>query len=144
MASITTNRYKYELLKAVSGHTFKFALFTGAVASDPDLDIYSDFGGGGTAGGAEVSSSGTGYTTGGATLTGVAASQEDTSNEGRLTFNAPSWGSSTISATWGMVYDTSTSPANAVVAVLDFGGTITSTNGTFTCTPGATGVLALT
>lgn len=136
MASITSNRFKYELLKAVVGHTFKMSLHTGAVPTDPDLDVYGDHTN-------EHAATG-GYTTGGKTLTGVAASQDDASNEGRLTFDAPSWTTATISATYAIVYDTSTTPANAVVAVLDFGGTISSTAGTFTCTPGATGVLALT
>lgn len=136
MASITSNRFKYELLKAVAGHTYKMSLHTGTVPTDPDLDVYGDFTG-------EHAATG-GYTAGGKTLAGVAASQNDTSNEARLTFDAPVWTSATISATWALVYDTSTTPANAAVAILDFGGTISSTNGTFTCTPGATGVLALT
>lgn len=136
MASITSNRYKYELLKAVVGHTFKMSLHTGAVPTDPDLDVYGDLSN-------EVASGG-GYTTAGKTLANPAASQEDTSNEGRFTFDAPAWTAATFSATYGVVYDTSTTPANAIVAILDFGGTITATAGTFTCTPGATGVLALT
>jgi len=47
-----------------------------------------------------------------------------------LTFTSPvQWTSATISAAGAIIYNSSKS--NKVVCVLSFGGTITSTNGTF-------------
>jgi hypothetical protein len=80
--------------------------------------------------------SGTGYTTGGATLAGGAVTLYSTT--GTATFTSPvTWSTATISAICAVVYENSTKD---VVGVFDFGGTITSTAGTFTVTlptPGA-------
>jgi hypothetical protein len=83
---------------------------------------------------------GTGYTSGGATLAGFSATLQGTT--GCLDFTTPTWATSTISATAGVIYNSSitNAVANRAVAVFDFGGTITSTAGTFTATmptPGA-------
>ena len=78
---------------------------------------------------------GTGYTSGGATLAGYSATE--TGGVARLDFTTPTWPSSTISATGAIIYNSSKS--NKVVAVYDFGGTITSTAGTFTATMPAVG-----
>lgn len=135
MANLVPNRWKYELYKAVSGHTFKMSLHTGAIPTDKTLNVYGDL--------TNEVANGNGYTTGGVTLSGITASEDDTNHEGRFTFTAPTWPNSTISATWGAIYDTSTTPANALVELVDFGGTISSTNDTFTVTPPANGVQAL-
>lgn len=79
---------------------------------------------------------GTGYTSGGATLAGFSATQVGT-GPARLDFTTPTWTTSTISAVGAIIYNSSKS--NKVVACLDFGGTITSTNGTFTVTMPAVG-----
>ena len=70
---------------------------------------------------------GTGYTSGGATLAGFSITGTTTA---RLDFTTPTWATSTISAIGAVIYNSSKS--NKVVAVCDFGGTITSTAGTFT------------
>jgi hypothetical protein len=75
---------------------------------------------------------GTGYTSGGATLAGFSITQTSGATPARLDFTTPTWPTSTISATGAMIYNSSKS--NKVVAVYDFGGTITSTAGTFTAT----------
>jgi hypothetical protein len=75
---------------------------------------------------------GTGYTAGGTTLTGFSITQTNGSTPARLDFTTPTWAASTISAIGAMIYNSSKS--NKVVAVFDFGGTITSTAGTFTAT----------
>lgn len=79
--------------------------------------------------------SGTGYTSGGATLTGLSATLQSTT--GVLDFANATWGTSSISATGAIIYNSSKS--NKTVAVFDFGGTITSTAGTFTATMPAVG-----
>ena len=72
---------------------------------------------------------GTGYTTGGATLAGFSVTGTTTA---RLDFTTPSWTTATISAIGAIIYNSSKS--NKAVAVFDFGGTVSSTAGTFTAT----------
>ena len=75
----------------------------------------------------EISDSGTNYTTGGATLTNVAISTDGTT----AIFDADnvSFANATISAQAALIYNANNS--NSSIAVLDFGGVKTSTNGTF-------------
>ena len=75
----------------------------------------------------EISNSGTNYTTGGATLTNVAITTDGTT----AIFDADnvSFANATISAQAALIYNANNS--NSAIAVLDFGGVKTSTNGTF-------------
>ena len=75
----------------------------------------------------EISDSGTNYTTGGATLTNVVISTDGTT----AIFDADnvSFSNATISAQSALIYNANNS--NSSIAVLDFGGVKTSTNGTF-------------
>ena len=75
----------------------------------------------------EISASGTNYTTGGATLTNVAISTDGTT----AMFDADNvtFANATISAQAALIYNANNS--NSSIAVLDFGGVKTSTNGTF-------------
>ena len=75
----------------------------------------------------EISDSGTNYTTGGATLTNVTISTDGTT----AIFDADnvSFANATISAQAALIYNANNS--NSSIAVLDFGGVKTSTNGTF-------------
>ena len=75
----------------------------------------------------ELSSSGTNYTTGGATLTNVTITTDGTT----AIFDADnvSFANATISAQAALIYNANNS--NSSIAVLDFGGVKTSTNGTF-------------
>jgi hypothetical protein len=84
---------------------------------------------------------GTGYTTGGATLATFTTSLD--TNTAILDFTVdPTWATSTISAIGAIIYNSSRT--NKAVAVFDFGGTITSTAGTFTATlPAATAAAGL-
>lgn len=123
------NSFKQELL-AMTPHTaadtYKIALFTSSATLSKATTAYS----------ATNEASGTGYTAGGATLSGFATSLDaDTAILDWTT--DPTWPSSTITARGALIYNSSRS--NKAVAVLDFGGDITSTNGTFTVTlPAAT------
>lgn len=58
----------------------------------------------------------------------------------------PSWSSATISATGAVLYySTGTASTSSLICYLDFGGTFTSTNGTFTVTlPTNPGLVPLT
>ena len=75
----------------------------------------------------EISSSGTNYTTGGNTLTNVAITVDGTT----AIFDADNvtFANATISAQAALLYNANN--ANSAIAVLDFGGVKTSTNGTF-------------
>jgi hypothetical protein len=91
--------------------------------------------------------SGTGYTTGGNTLgSPVVANQ---TNVATLTFAQTQWTSATFGAAYGVIYNDT--DGDKLVVVLDFGGTKSCSNGTFTITfpstsssgPGAAGTNSL-
>jgi hypothetical protein len=108
------------------GHTYKFALYTTAATLGPTTTSYSTTN--------EVV--GTGYTAGGATLTGRTTSLDGTTAV--MTFSNPSWSTSTITARGGIIYN-DTAAGKPVLSVHDFGSDVSSTNGTFTVTiPAAT------
>jgi len=75
----------------------------------------------------EISNSGTNYTTGGNALTNVAITTDGTT----AIFDADNvtFANATISAQAALLYNSNNS--NSAIAVLDFGGVKTSTNGTF-------------
>lgn len=78
---------------------------------------------------------GTGYTTGGFTMTGVSVSLQS----GTATVDwgtNPNWTTSTISATAAVLYE---SVSKSTVAIYDFGGTVSDTAGTFTVVLPASG-----
>lgn len=118
------NSFKAELL-AMTPHTaadvYKIALFQSAAALSKATTAYSATG--------EVT--GTGYTAGGATLTGFSPTL-DTDTAVLDWTTDPTWPSSTITARGALIYNSSR--ANKAVAVLDFGADVTSMNGTFTVT----------
>ena len=74
--------------------------------------------------------SGTGYSTGGKVLqNGTVATQ---TNVATVTFDTISWTSATFGAAYGVLYNNSSS--DKLIVVLDFGGTKSCSNGTFTIT----------
>lgn len=125
------NSYKQEILEGVHSNadTYKLALFTSAATLGASTTAYS----------ATNEASGTGYTAGGATLTGLSTGLA--SGTAYLTFSDPSWASSTITARGCLIYNAS--KGNKAVAVFDFGADVTSTNGTFTVDLPAAGASSL-
>lgn len=77
---------------------------------------------------------GIGYISGGATLAGFSVTGTTTA---RLDFTSPTWPNATISAIGAIIYNST--KGNKVVVCCDFGGTITSTNGTFAANMPAVG-----
>jgi hypothetical protein len=121
--AITTaicNSYKQELLEGVHalGDTYKIALFTDSATLDKATTAYSSTN--------EVS--GAGYDAGGKSLTGFTSGLA--TDTAYITFDDPSWTSSTITARGCLIYNSSKS--NKAVAVFDFGSNVVSVSGTFT------------
>ena len=115
---------------ASGGNTFKLALYTagsGAPYAVSDT-VY-------TSGKAnQVGTSGTGYSTGGNTLTSQAVASSTA--VASVDFADTEWTSATFTAAYGVIYNSTTvdSTADRLVVVLDFGGNKTCTNGTFKIT----------
>ena len=125
MANVIPFAFRGELFTgthnfASGGDDFKFALYT-ANPYDTSSTVYSATN--------EVSSAGgTNYTTTGNTLSGnaVAASTAVASCD----FSDTQWTSATITAAYGAIYNDD--QGDKLCVVLDFSGSKTCTNGTFT------------
>jgi len=132
MANVIPFAFRGELFTgthnfASGGDSFKLALYT-ANPYDTSSTVYSAT--------SEVSSAGgTNYTTTGNTLSGnaVAASTAVASCD----FSDTQWTSATITAAYGAIYNDT--QGDKLCVVLDFSGSKTCTNGTFTISfPSAT------
>lgn len=128
--AITTalcNSFKQELLGGVHDldtDTIKIALIkeTPTGTYNKSTTNYSDV----TGNSDEVT--GTGYTAGGNTLTSPSITLDG--DTAIVDFANTTWSTATISADGCILYNSSAS--NAAIAVIDFGGTVTSTAGDFT------------
>jgi hypothetical protein len=129
-----TNSFKLEILQGThqAADTYKIALISASASGTYNAST-TNVGTPGT--GAPASDNlgtdevvGTGYTATGATLTGYSAS--GTGSVARLDWTTPTWDDATISAIGAVIYNSTR--GNKVLAVFDFGGTITSTAGMFT------------
>lgn len=77
---------------------------------------------------------GTGYTSGGQALTSCTVTVDATNHKTTVVFTPAVWsGATTISATGAAIIDTS--DGDRIVAVDDFGATVSSSGGTFTVNP---------
>lgn len=113
--------FKSELLGGthdLDTDVIKIAMFTSSAALDATTTAYSTTN--------EVT--GTNYTAGGNTLSGAAIATSGTT--AYLDFSDTTWSSATVTARGALIYNSS--KANRAIAVLDFGGDKTSTNGDFT------------
>ena len=144
MANVVPYSFAQELMKGshnFTSNTIKLALYSAGSGAPYAVSstIYES----------SVSNqvSGTGYTTGGKVLqNGTVANQTSVAT---LTFDTISWTSATFGAAYGVIYNNSAS--DKLVVVLDFGGTKSCSNGTFTITfpstsssgPGAAGTNSL-
>ena len=144
MANVVPFSFAQELLKGAHNfttNTIKLALYTAGSGApySTSSTVYSS--------GVANEVSGTGYTTGGNTLLSpVVANQTSVAT---LTFAQSQWTTATFGAAYGVIYNNSDS--DKLVVVLDFGGTKSCSNGTFTITfpstsssgPGAAGTNSL-
>lgn len=129
-----TTSFKQQMLQGaqnLASNTLKIALYTANADLGPNTTAYTTSN--------EVT--GTGYTAGGETLTGVSLSA---SSEGvvYVNFANPSWAAASFTARGALIYNVT--QGNASVAVLDFGADKTCSNQTFTVTmPANTATTAL-
>ncbi len=144
MANVVPYSFAQELLKGSHdfiNDTIKLALYTAGSGAPYAVSstVYSS--------GVANQVSGTGYTTGGNTLNNpVVANQTSVAT---LTFAQTQWTSATFGAAYGVIYNDT--DGDKLVVVLDFGGTKSCSNGTFTITfpstsssgPGAAGTNSL-
>ena len=124
MANVVPFSFAQELLKGnhdFTTDTIKIALYT----ANPYTTASTQY----TTGSANQVS-GTGYTTGGNTLNNPVVANQ--TNVATLTFDQTQWTSATFGAAFGAIYNNSSS--DKLVVVLDFGGTKSCSNGTFTIT----------
>ena len=128
MANIIPDSFKSELLSgthnfANGGNTFKLALYVTTLGPpySTSSTVYSTTN--------EVSSSGTGYTTGGQTLDSQAVSVPG-SNTAIVDFTNETFSSVTLTSLGAAIYNTSAS--NKLCLVIDFGGNKVATSGDFT------------
>ena len=134
MANIVPDSFKAELLcgshnfeYGVSAQVFKVALYVTTLGPPytTSSTTYSATN--------EVSSSGTNYSTG-----GNVASLDTTSgtvigsNTAIVDFQNTTFSNVTLTSLGAAIYNTSTTPANMLILVLDFGGNKTATSGDFT------------
>ena len=125
-----TTSFKKELYQAIhnlSTNTLKIALYTASADLNQDTTVYS----------ATNEVTGTGYTAGGITLTGVTISSSDYTayvDFADVVFNA------SVTARCALIYNVT--QGNKSIAVLDFGADKTSTNFTITM-PANTATAAL-
>ncbi len=121
--------FKEQLLNGdhdITNDTVNLALFTDSATLNANTTAYAATN--------EVGASGT-YAAGGATLQSATVGLTKTSvtaSTAFVDFADLSFTSATISAQAALIYNRSSTATNAAIAVLDFGGVKTSTNGTFT------------
>ncbi len=132
------------LLKALNkevdfdSDTIKVALLTSSYTPNQDThDYFNDV--------STYEVTGTGYTSGGITLASKTATYDSGTNVIVLDAADVTWSSSTITARYAVVYDsTGTSSTSALIGYVDFGSDQSSTNGNFTITWDSTGIVRIT
>ena len=127
MANVVPFSFAQELLKGThnfTANTIKLALYTAGSGApySTSSTVYD------AAVANEVS--GAGYTTGGNTLSSPVVANQ--TNVATLTFAQTQFTSATFGAAYAVIYNSTES--NKLVVVLDFGGTKSCSNGTFTIT----------
>jgi len=142
MASLIYNRFKANLMNKevdLEGDTVKVALLDeNHSASTTNDNVWSDVS-------ANELASGSGYTTGGATLSGKSVTQGTASGGNLCKWDATDteWTSASFTAYYAVIYD-ETATSNLILSI-DFGAPagLTVVNGTFKIVWNTVGILAL-
>lgn len=128
MANQASNNIKYQLAVGAidfSSDTFKIILMESGFVYDKDShEEYSDVSGNELA-------TGNGYTAGGATLAGVAVTEDDVDDRCEVTWNNVAWvaGGGPIGPASGAIIYDDTHASDAIVGYIDFGGDYTQADG---------------
>jgi hypothetical protein len=119
--------------------TIKVALLTSSYTPNQDTHDYFD-----DVVANEVS--GTGYTAGGETLGSKTLTYDGATNVVTLDAADVTWGSSTITARYAVVYDATpgTNATRPLIGYVDFGSDQASSSGNFTITWDSTGIVKIT
>lgn len=137
MASGIYNQFKAEVMKKtldLVNDTVKVSLMTTSHAFDADNDGWSSVSAN------ELSTAG-GYTAGGATLGSKTVTADDTNDKGVFDAADTAWTTATFTAYHAVIWDdTPTSPADPLIASIDFGGAKSVSSGTFTILWHANGI----
>jgi hypothetical protein len=145
LSQTLTTSFKVEILDGIhnfgtgvirattAADTFKIALYTTLATLDSTTTVYTT----------DNEVTGTGYTAGGNTLViSQVPTSTNTETVAWLNFQNSAWPSATFSAAGALIYNST--QGNKAVAVLNFGGTKTATNQTFTVTfPASTSSAAI-
>jgi hypothetical protein len=135
MASLIYNRFKANLMNKevdLEADTIKVALMKTAHSASTVADnVWTDVS-------ANELDSGSGYTTGGATLAGKGVTQAATT---KFDATDASWTSATFTAYYAVIYDT-TATSNLICSI-DFGGAKAVSSGTFTVQFNSSGIITL-
>lgn len=87
---------------------------------------------------------GTGYTSGGATLTSKTVTYTSGTNTQAFDAADVTWSASTITARYAIIYDsTGTSSTSALIGYVDFGADVISSGGDFTIQWNASGIFTI-
>lgn len=141
--AVSAKMYGSCLLKALNKEidydtdTIKVMLCTSAYTPDQDAHIYKS----------SVTNevSGTGYTAGGATLASKTITYGSSTNTITLDAADVTWSSSSITARYAVIYDsTGTDATSALIGYVDFGADVTSSGGDFTITWDSAGIATIT
>lgn len=141
MPNVVTNPAKKNVLQAFldSATTMKMMLLDTNHSNNIDSQEFID----------DISAnevSGTGYTAGGVTITGLSAVADLTNDRAELTFDDVVFnaGGGSLTASYAVIYDDTGTPGTSrILAIFDFGGSQTATNDNFTVSPDAEGAVQI-
>lgn len=131
---IVSNRAHYLFMKGeldLDTDTLKVALMTSGYTPDKDTNTFVN----------TFEITGTGYTAGGATMTGNVVTQEDASDVAKWDAADVEWAASTITARYAVIYNTTRS--DAIVGIFDFITDKLSSDGLFALRWNAAGVMTM-
>ena len=125
----------------VDSDTWKIALFTSALTIDQDAHQYFDVAPYLT----NQVANGNGYTTGGITISPLTVTYTGATN--KLSISSainPSWTSSTFTARYGIIYDSTPGTNKPLLGYVDFGADQSPSNGTLSLTWDVNGICYVT
>lgn len=142
--AVTAKLYGNMILKALNkeidwdSDTIKIMLCTSSYTPDQDTHDYKD----------DVTNevTGDGYTAGGATLASKTITYTAGTNIAKLDAADVTWASSTITARYAVIYDAATGvdSTSPVIAYIDFGANVSTTNGDFVIQFNTDGIITFT